>query len=674
MDVVDTGANVAGVGLVNEDLEELGVTLAVLDGEDIGVKSSNGVEEILELGVAEVGVDLGRVLDTSGGELERVDSPREVSLTLLARTEGKTLTEGRLVDLDDIDTSSLEVNDLVAESKSELLSLDGLVDIVTGERPPQAGDGTGEHTLHRLLRLLSSVLGLLDGHRSRAGDVTDDDRGADAAGAVRLDPSVGGEDVAVQALTEVLDHVVALRLTVDVDIEVKLVLDGDDIIDLLLNELLVLLSGDLTLSELVTLDTDLLGLGEGADGGGGEEREPEVGLLLGVALREGRLAEVLLRGDLRLALLDVGVVGAGRRGAGLHRLGVGVDLLTDGGRALSDGLGNDSNLDGLLAGEREPVADLLGQLLLAGKGVGSVEEGAGGGNDDTLLAELLDGSLNELNGLLEVGLPDVTAIDNTSGENLLGAELLNDRKKLLRVADKVDVDTVKVRDGGEDLEVVDNVTEVGGQDKLGDVGARELLVGRLESILDLGGEVEDEDRLVNLNGLGASGLQLLKELDVDGEQLLEQADRLHALATVGLAEGKEGDWAKKDGASDDASLLGLKELGNGFGVGGQLEGLIVLESGLDIVVVGVEPLDHFLHFRQIPLDPCSIRVGLQGKERQFRPSGDHGPWRSTRQWARDRAWSNARGWPAKYYVSTSMRRDGCAELTLNSWMWSRTWS
>jgi hypothetical protein len=75
VDVVDTRTNVAGVGLVLEDLEELGVALAVLDGENISVESGDGVEEVLELGVAEVGVDLGRVLDTSARKLERVDSP-----------------------------------------------------------------------------------------------------------------------------------------------------------------------------------------------------------------------------------------------------------------------------------------------------------------------------------------------------------------------------------------------------------------------------------------------------------------------------------------------------------------------------------------------------------------------------------------------------------------------
>lgn len=652
VDVVDTRADVAGVRLVDEDLEELGITLAVLDRQDIGIESGDGVEEVLELRVAEVRVDLSRVLDTGSRELERVDGPAEVGLTLLARAERETLTESGLIDLDDIDASSLKVNNLVTESEGELLSLDRLVDVVTGERPAQAGDGASKHALHGLAGLLGSVLGLLDGHRSRARDVTDDDRGTDAAGAVRLDPGVGGEDVAVQALTEVLDHVVTLRLTVDVDVQVKLVLDGNDIVDLLLDELLVLLGGDLALGELVALDTDLLGLGEGADGGGGEEGQLEVGLLLGVTLRERRLAVVLLGGDLRLALLDVGVVGAGRRGARLHRLGVGVDLLTDRGGALSDSLGDDGDLNGLLAGEREPVTDLGIEVLLAGESVGGVEQRAGGGNDDTLLAELLDGGLNELDGPLEVGLPDVTAVDNTSRQDLLGAELLNDRDELLGVADKVDVETVQVRDGGEDIEVVDDVTEVGGEDELGDVGARELLVGRLEGSLDLGGEVEDEDGLVNLDGLGAGGLQLLEQLDVDGEQLLEERDGLDALATVGLTKGKEGDRAEEDGAGDDASLLGLEELSDRLGVGSQLEGLVVLKGGLDVVVVRVEPLDHFL---EAPSDSISLIRGmcvrLPEKERRCHPSGDHGPWRSTRQWARDRAWSNARGWPTRSIVS-----------------------
>lgn len=596
VDVVNTGANVARVGLVDEDLEELGVRLAVLDGQDIGIESSDGVEEVLELRVAEVGVDLSAIGDTGGGQLEGVNSPLEVGNTGLTSAEGKTLTESRLVDLNHSNASGLKVNNLVAESKSELLSLDGLVDIVTGERPPQASDGTSEHALHGLGGDGSGVLGLLDGHGGGTRDVTDDDGGTHAAGAVRLNPGVGGEDVTSEALTEVLHHVVTLGLTVDEDIEIELLLDLDDLLDLLLDELLVLLRGDLTLGELVTLDADLLGLGEGTNGGGREEGELEGLGLLGVTLRESGLAVVHLRGDSGLAGLDSGVVGAGRGGTGLNRLGVGLKLLTDSGGALGDSLGNHDNLSGLLDSEGEPVANLSVEGLLAGKGVGDVKEGAGGGNNDTVLAELLDSILDLLDGGLEVGLPDVTSIDNTSRENLLGAESGDNGVELLGVADKVDVDGVEALEVSEDIDVVDDVTEVGGESDAGTLGTEgtELLIGGLEGSLGLGSEVEDKDGLVNLDILGTSGLELGQKLNVERKELLKQSDGVNGLVTVGLGESQERDGTEDDGAGGDASGLGLKELSNGLGLGSKLELLVVLESGLHVVVVRVEPLDHFL--------------------------------------------------------------------------------
>lgn len=69
-----------------------------------------------------------------------------------------------------------------------------------------------------------------------------------------------GEDIALEALTEVLDHVVTLRLTVDVDIQAELILDLNALVDLTADEFLILLRGNLALGELVTLDSDLLGL------------------------------------------------------------------------------------------------------------------------------------------------------------------------------------------------------------------------------------------------------------------------------------------------------------------------------------------------------------------------------------------------------------------------------
>lgn len=208
VDIVDTRSNVAGVSLVDEHLEQLGVGLGVLNGENISIQRGDGVEEVLELRVAEVAVDLGRVLDASGGQLEAVDGPAEVSLSLRSLAERETLlitgqytiisrygeaagvsyTQGRLVDLDDEDAVLLKVDDLVTEGQSELLALNRLVDVVTRERPPEAGDGSSKHALHGLLGDRRSVLGLLDGHGSRARDVADNDGRPHAARAVRLNP------------------------------------------------------------------------------------------------------------------------------------------------------------------------------------------------------------------------------------------------------------------------------------------------------------------------------------------------------------------------------------------------------------------------------------------------------------------------------------------------------
>jgi hypothetical protein len=68
---------------------------------------------------------------------------------------------------------------------------------------------------------------------------------------------VGSESVPIKTLTEVLNHVVTLGLTVHEDVETKLLLDLDVLLDLLLDELVLLLLGTLTLGKLVALHANL---------------------------------------------------------------------------------------------------------------------------------------------------------------------------------------------------------------------------------------------------------------------------------------------------------------------------------------------------------------------------------------------------------------------------------
>lgn len=158
------------------------------------------------------------------------------------------------------------------------------------------------------------------------------------------------------------------------------------------------------------------------------------------------------------------------------------------------------------------------------------------------------------------------------------------------------MDTIKVVQSRENINVVDNVTEVGGKNNAGSLvtESTNLLVDGLEGSLGLGREIENENRLVNLNILDAGSLQLGKEVNVDGNQVVDLVNRVNFLTAVGLGEGQEGDGTQDDGTSNDASLLGLEELSNGLGVGSELEDLVLLKGRLDVVVVRVEPLDHFL--------------------------------------------------------------------------------
>ena len=264
--------------------------------------------------------------------------------------------------------------------------------------------------------------------------------------------------------------------------EAEFLLDLDSVLNLLVDELVVCLLADLALGKLVTLDTNLLGLGERSDSGGREKGEVEGLLLLSVTLVKGSLAVVHLGSNLGLTVLNLGVIGAGRLSTRLHGGGIGIELGTDR-VGVADGLGEDGDVTALLNSEGEPVVNLLGEFLLASEGMGDVEKGTGGSNDNTLRAEGLGSFLEELQGVLEVVLPDVPAVNDTSGcfqsrqpsvekdqkksqrnknfriqsigelltKDLVGSKAVHDSLELLGVADKIDMETLKAGEGREDV-------------------------------------------------------------------------------------------------------------------------------------------------------------------------------------------------------------------------------
>lgn len=64
----------------------------------------------------------------------------------------------------------------------------------------------------------------------------------------------------MEEFTEVLNHVVAFGFSMHKEIKADLLLEADNSFNLLLNEFLVFLLGDLALAELSTGLTDLLSL------------------------------------------------------------------------------------------------------------------------------------------------------------------------------------------------------------------------------------------------------------------------------------------------------------------------------------------------------------------------------------------------------------------------------
>jgi len=54
-----------------------------------------------------MGMDLSTVVDSRSREAESLDSPGKIILAFLSRAKGKTLTESRFIDLDNINAGSL---------------------------------------------------------------------------------------------------------------------------------------------------------------------------------------------------------------------------------------------------------------------------------------------------------------------------------------------------------------------------------------------------------------------------------------------------------------------------------------------------------------------------------------------------------------------------------------
>lgn len=67
-----------------EGIQKLHITLRGLDRNDISIQALDGWENIVEVGVTEVGMSLELIGNTSGSQFEGVDSPLEILIPVAA--------------------------------------------------------------------------------------------------------------------------------------------------------------------------------------------------------------------------------------------------------------------------------------------------------------------------------------------------------------------------------------------------------------------------------------------------------------------------------------------------------------------------------------------------------------------------------------------------------------
>ncbi len=147
------------------------------------------------------------------------------------------------------------------------------------------------------------------------------------------------------------------------------------------------------------------------------------------------------------------------------------------------------------------------------------------------------------------------------------------------------------RQVGGQAKVVFQAAEIGG-DQLLQRRALNDVVDALIGVLPVLGQVQGQDRLVQLHPLHALGSQAVEDLVIQRQQAVEQLQFVE-IAALGLAQPQIGQRADHHWFDHMAQGLGF------FHFFEQLfpaedELLVSGELGDQIVVVGIEPLGHFL--------------------------------------------------------------------------------
>jgi hypothetical protein len=120
VDVVHTRTDAVRIPKVLESVEQLHLRPRGFDGDNVGVKTRNVLQNLVELRVAHVGVQLRDVGDAIGCQTKAVDCPTKVRI-LFSDTKWEAFAQGRFVNLDNLGARPLQVERLASNRKGNLL-------------------------------------------------------------------------------------------------------------------------------------------------------------------------------------------------------------------------------------------------------------------------------------------------------------------------------------------------------------------------------------------------------------------------------------------------------------------------------------------------------------------------------------------------------------------------
>ena len=146
-----------------------------LNRGNIRIQAQDCIKNLAKLRVAQVRVDLRIGTDSSSGQAEGIHCPLEV-FTVSSSIQRKKLAQCGFINLNNRDSSVLQISDLVTQGKTNLVSNLSQRQVITREGPRNDGDRTGQHALNRVRSQRLRIACPFNGHRVRTDNVTPQDR------------------------------------------------------------------------------------------------------------------------------------------------------------------------------------------------------------------------------------------------------------------------------------------------------------------------------------------------------------------------------------------------------------------------------------------------------------------------------------------------------------------